>query len=261
MCCTCSRAHARARACEHALLRVRAHHPQRPPSCSRPPAGAQALRCLALALKPLPPSSSNGGGVSPLDEAGLTFVAMVAMHDPPRRECASAIQTCRQAGVRVVVVTGDNQATAEAVCRGIGALGIDAGLDPSHITSITGVLPVLRGGVVSCVLVACTCAPAAHVLKRLVRTAAIAAAGMPITATTRRPASPAALCCCRHRSHTGAEFDALSPEQQVAASASLAVFARVEPLHKLRLVELLRAQVCAALRARTRARARARDSK
>lgn len=35
----------------------------------------------------------------------------------------------------------------------------------------------------------------------------------------------------------------LSPEQQVAASRSLAVFARVEPLHKLRLVELLRDQV------------------
>lgn len=41
----------------------------------------------------------------------------------------------------------------------------------------------------------------------------------------------------------GAEFDALSPEQQTAASKSLAVFARVEPLHKLKLVELLRDQV------------------
>jgi magnesium-transporting ATPase (P-type) len=41
----------------------------------------------------------------------------------------------------------------------------------------------------------------------------------------------------------GAEFDALSPEQQASASKSLAVFARVEPLHKLRLVELLRDQV------------------
>lgn len=41
----------------------------------------------------------------------------------------------------------------------------------------------------------------------------------------------------------GGEFDRLSPEQQIAASRSLAVFARVEPLHKLRLVELLRSQV------------------
>jgi magnesium-transporting ATPase (P-type) len=50
------------------------------------------------------------------------------------------------------------------------------------------------------------------------------------------------LHCCYYFS-SGAEFDRLSPEQQVAASKSLAVFARVEPLHKLRLVELLRAQV------------------
>lgn len=58
------------------------------------PAGAQALRCLALAYKSVPQASSSS--LSPLDEAGLTFIAMVAMHDPPRRECAAAIQLCRQ---------------------------------------------------------------------------------------------------------------------------------------------------------------------
>lgn len=58
--------------------------------------GAQALRCLALAYKPVPQASSSS--LSPLDEAGLTFIALVAMHDPPRRECAAAIQMCRQVG-------------------------------------------------------------------------------------------------------------------------------------------------------------------
>jgi magnesium-transporting ATPase (P-type) len=67
----------------------RLHHAQ--PTA---PPGAQALRCLALAYKPLP--DANSGSLSPLDEAGLTFIAMVAMHDPPRRECAAAIQLCRQ---------------------------------------------------------------------------------------------------------------------------------------------------------------------
>lgn len=45
---------------------------------------------------------------------------------------------CLQAGIRVVVVTGDNQATAEAVCRSIGALGEDAGLDSQQLSSLTG---------------------------------------------------------------------------------------------------------------------------
>jgi hypothetical protein len=45
---------------------------------------------------------------------------------------------CVQAGIRVVVVTGDNQATAEAVCRSIGALGEDAGLDSQQLSSLTG---------------------------------------------------------------------------------------------------------------------------
>jgi magnesium-transporting ATPase (P-type) len=44
-----------------------------------------------------------------------------------------------QAGIRVVVVTGDNQATAEAVCRSIGALGVDSGLDEQQLSSLTGV--------------------------------------------------------------------------------------------------------------------------
>lgn len=41
----------------------------------------------------------------------------------------------------------------------------------------------------------------------------------------------------------GAEFDALPEARQLEAAATLAVFARVEPLHKLRLVDLLRRQV------------------
>ncbi len=76
---------------------------------------SRALRVLALAYRPDPPAPQDG---SP--ESQLIFLGLAGMIDPPREEAKVAVEKCRQAGIRPVMITGDHPATALAVARELG---------------------------------------------------------------------------------------------------------------------------------------------
>ena len=81
----------------------------------------RGLRVLAVATRGVDPNSQANDGWHVEDvERNLTLLGLIAMEDPPRPEVASAIAACRQAGVRVVMVTGDHGLTAAAIGREIG---------------------------------------------------------------------------------------------------------------------------------------------
>ena len=76
-------------------------------------AGA-ALRVLAVA--------SKANATMENAEHDMTFLGLVGMIDPPRPEAKAAIQTCEQAGIKSVMITGDHPLTAQAVARELGLL-------------------------------------------------------------------------------------------------------------------------------------------
>ncbi|XP_073124339.1 calcium-transporting ATPase 4, endoplasmic reticulum-type-like isoform X3 [Henckelia pumila] len=67
-------------------------------------------------------------------ESKLIFVGLAALRDPPRKEVPQAIEDCRTAGIRVMVITGDNKDTAEAICREIGVFGRDETFSSRSLT-------------------------------------------------------------------------------------------------------------------------------
>jgi Ca2+-transporting ATPase len=75
---------------------------------------------LALARRELPPRSSIY--TPETVEQELTFLGLMAMMDPPRPQVEKAVQTCREADIRIVMITGDYGLTAESLARRVGLL-------------------------------------------------------------------------------------------------------------------------------------------
>lgn len=126
--------------------------------------GKDALRVIAMAYRDFPQKSDK---LSDSDiQDGLTFIGLAGMADPPRHEAKEAVALCRQAGIKVKMITGDNRVTAESVARQIN-------LPPG-------------------------------------------------------------------RAVTGDELQKMSDEELAAEIESISVFARIEPLHKLRIVNALK---------------------
>lgn len=140
--------------------------------------GSSALRVLALAVRDDAPDEDAYDLTDTSRfaeyESNLTFVGLVGMLDPPRAEVKGAIALCKDAGIRVIVITGDNKGTAEAICKRVGVFEEDEDLEG--------------------------------------------------------------------KSYTGREFDALDLKGQLKAVSHASLFARVEPQHKQRLVDLLQGQ-------------------
>lgn len=109
---------------------------------------SQSLRCLGFASKALTDSLKDYSGnshpahkcvcspritnrlltdVSQYEriESGLTFFGICGIKDPARPEVRESIEKCKEAGIRVFMITGDNQTTAEAIARDVGIFEAD----------------------------------------------------------------------------------------------------------------------------------------
>lgn len=78
----------------------------------------QGLRVLAFAYKKL--ETARELGVA--DEQDLIMAGLIAMMDPPREESKAAVEECKRAGIRPIMITGDHKVTAAAIAKRIGIL-------------------------------------------------------------------------------------------------------------------------------------------
>ena len=80
----------------------------------------EALRVLAMGYKEMDhlPTKEEMKTI----ESNLTYVGMVGMIDPPREEAKAAVEKCKHAGIKTVMITGDHKITATAIAKKLGIL-------------------------------------------------------------------------------------------------------------------------------------------
>jgi P-type E1-E2 ATPase len=88
----------------------------------------RGLRVLALAERQQTGDRLEASSL----EAGLTFLGLVGLIDPPRPEAIAAVAECRSAGIRVKMITGDHAGTAGAIATQIGLANPGPGADRSR---------------------------------------------------------------------------------------------------------------------------------
>ena len=87
---------------------------------------AEGFRVIALAMRALP--SELKEFTSETVEQNLVFLGLAALFDPPRPNIESAVREARHAGMRVIMVTGDHELTAEAIAERVGIV-----TSPDHV--------------------------------------------------------------------------------------------------------------------------------